>query len=140
MLKLLHILLSFLVYISSMGLVVNSHYCQERLKGVSIFVQPENCHSKKEGPVCPFHQKAMATDTGENNCCHNKSHLVKEDPETVAQVYDIANPPMLFLALIPQIPSLLSAQVIHSGAATYLNYKPPIVERDISVLFETFLI
>ncbi|MBR9919997.1 MAG: hypothetical protein GYB31_04100 [Bacteroidetes bacterium] len=138
MVKLFHILLACLVYTSSVGLVMNSHFCQGELKSHALFSKPESCHGNKDAPVCPFHQKAMEQDGEDNNCCQNKSKLVKEELKTPVQVID-------FVDLTPAPAICLPAKdysttEVSAGPIAYLLYKPPIVDKDISTLFQTFLL
>ena len=56
--KVSHILLSFLLLITTMGMTVNSHYCGNDLVSISVISESQSCC---ETP----------------NCCHNESMLIK---------------------------------------------------------------
>ena len=79
--KATHIILALLILGTSMGLTINKHYCQNQLKGMSIFFEPPNCHdlqaSKTKG--CKHHQKATklickhSQKNDAKGCCNNES-------------------------------------------------------------------
>ena len=72
--KISHIIISFLLLISTTGLVITKHFCSGEMVSVSVFHEEEPC-------------------CGMNGCCHNETltYQVKEDFSTPA----VANSPVL---------------------------------------------
>jgi len=65
--KTIIILVSFIYLFLSTGLVINVHFCQDKVKSISIITEPANC--------CP---------TGcvmESSCCKNKQFIVQMEYE-----------------------------------------------------------
>jgi hypothetical protein len=60
--KISHIILSVLLLISTIGMAVSKHYCEETLVSVSIFEEADSC-------------------CGDADCCHNENqnYIVKND-------------------------------------------------------------
>jgi hypothetical protein len=73
------------VLISSAGIVINQHFCQDQLKSSSLFVSAENCHDAKK-KFCPNHMN-MESDEQESksgkNCCDDESEYISVDNEQV---------------------------------------------------------
>lgn len=64
--KVSHIIFSFLLLITTMGLTVHGHYCRDKLISVRVFSEPKPC--------CDM-----------PNCCHNESMLIQiEDDFSVS--------------------------------------------------------
>ena len=74
--RLLAMFLAVLMFITSVGLTVDLHYCSGQLKTFSFIGKAKSCHDKSL-MACPNHRKMMAQnehdgiDTG--NCCSNKT-------------------------------------------------------------------
>ena len=135
--RLIHIVLAFLFFISSTGLVINKHYCQNELKNMALFVKAEGCHTMKQ-MSCPMHS-SPEDENPEKGCCDDETEYVKVDEEQQIQPSEIniqVNPVLmsvLFVTLNLDWPSL-DKQSIH-----YLNYKPPLIVCDLPVSLQTFL-
>lgn len=134
-----HILLAFLVFFSSAGLVLNKHFCQDELKSVALFSKATPCHAQKAIKSCPMHgQMEMPASSQPEGCCDDTSDYVKSDiDQIVTQLSLDLNPPPVFLpvALFSiTIPSLSTDQ----KSVHYLNYKPPLIICDFTVDLQTF--
>lgn len=135
--RIAHIILAFLLFISSAGLVINKHYCQNELKSMALFAEAEGCHQAKK-MSCPMHAD-QEEDNHKKGCCDDETEFVKADEDQYVQSskIELKVPPLLFVDL-PAIFNLeapsLDKQSIH-----YLNYKPPLIVCDLPVLLQTFL-
>ena len=135
--KLVHIILAGLVLISTTGIVVNKHYCQNQLKNIALFSKAKSCHDINKVSSCPLHNNHQNEDKG---CCDEETDFIKSDEEfvmTSSDFVDLEQPAVLatiYILLQLELPSF-DANTLH-----YLTYKPPIVFRDIPVLLETFLL
>ncbi len=98
-----------------------------RLKSVSVFHEAESCMSKF-GRECP------------KNCCDNEQEEYKvEELNKANHNYDFS--PELYLV------SMVGHSLIHELLVKevdqypkYLNYKPPLIELDIPVQVQSFLL
>ena len=75
--------LALWIMIISAGVVVDLHYCQNKIKNFALYTEAESCHAGKD--VCPMHKKSCqmdnmqcnSDDNGEDNCCHNEKKVIK---------------------------------------------------------------
>ena len=77
--RFLHIFLALMVFISTIGVTVNRHYCQKQLRSTGLWWIPVSCHEAKTAdsklPSCPFH--AQKSDTEKRKCCSEDSDYKK---------------------------------------------------------------
>ena len=115
------VVLIFLV--GNIGLTVSSHYCGGHLSDVSFYF----------AATCGCGDSQMDSD-----CCQTKSDFVQLDEDFTVVTHDLN----LDSELIFEIGNNcfdLSFQSEHS-LTEYLNYKPPLIGRDIPMLVQSFLI
>ena len=141
--KTLHIALIFTVLLSSMGFVIQKHFCQNELKGVSVFVKATSCHKNAADETsCPMHgsEKHNHDDNQKKKgCCDDKAELVKLDQEFQTESFQIQlqNDP-IFLGIISLALRLTSLEE-DTSLPHFLNYKPPLLVCDFTVSLQTFL-
>ena len=136
--------LVILVLISSMGITVDMHYCNNELKSFSFSGKAKSCHepSLKQ---CPFHSKKLGNNNNDNsvnkkNCCENKTKFFHSDQDQQIQTFDyeLTQPLQLFTV------AFINAFFINSGIEkeilAFTRYKPPILQKDIPVLIQSFLL
>lgn len=145
--------MALLMLLSSTGYAMDIHYCQDQLKDISLFGKSKSCHEKQETPTC--HQtKTSLTDgqkschntkdgvskTAEDNCCHNES-VVIEKPDldaTPTQSTTVQNIQLEFVAAF--IAVYVFNYAVQAEQQPFAQYKPPLPDRDVQVLYQTFLI
>lgn len=127
------------VFFSSTGFVLNTHYCQDELKNVALFVKAKPCHPQKNMKHCPLHG---SDDTNKQNeaegCCDDRSDYVKSESDQISPVHKTQveiNPVQLNVILIAL---QIELPPIDSRTRHYLNYKPPLIVCDIPVQLQTF--
>ena len=145
--------MALLMLLSSTGYAMDIHYCQDQLENISLFGKSESCHEKQKTPTC--HQtKTSLTDgqeschnkeddvskTAEDNCCHNESFLI-EKPDldaTPTQSTTVQN------IQLDVVAAFIAVYVFNYGIEAdyqpFAQYKPPLPDRDVQVLYQTFLI
>ncbi|MCB0562713.1 MAG: hypothetical protein KDD09_27365, partial [Phaeodactylibacter sp.] len=123
--RIAHITLAFLLFISSAGLVINKHYCQNELKSIALFSEAEGCHQEKT-MSCPMHAK-KSEDNHKKGCCDDETEYVKSDEDQYIQSLEIelSVPPLLFADLPTTF--ILDAPSLDKQSIHYLNYKPPLI-------------
>lgn len=136
LLKAIHITLIFSLLTSSVGMVVNRHFCRNELKRTAIFVKAASCHAAdaKTPLNCPHHQEKKGLD--KQDCCNNTSYFFKTSQE---QQFEFTGMPVLHFpaALSPCLAEMdrpLSATVALSGK----YYRPPPLMADLSITFQVF--
>ena len=78
--------MALLVLCSSVSFSMDMHFCQGRLKSVSLYGKAKNCHEQAARhaamPNCPHHRKMAEQQAGcseDKNCCSN--HALQVDPD-----------------------------------------------------------
>lgn len=134
------------MFLSSTGFSMNIHYCQDQLQGISFISKDKCCSDKNIKSTCHktknncHHDTAETEKTDLDNCCHNEKLVIdKSDVD----------------AITPQLGNIqdINIEVINTFVATSVfnyrlkadvqtdaQYKPPLSDRDIQVLYQSFLI
>jgi hypothetical protein len=137
--RFLNIILAVLIFISSTGFTVNSHFCQNQLKDVCLFFKADDCYKKfnaqKTKKSCHLEKKSC-----ENNCCNNTSEYYKldQDQQLISFDFKAFNTPQIIATL--WIVLNLELPIETTKSIHYLNYKPPLIVSDLPVDLQTFLL
>ena len=139
--------MAFMLLFSTMSWSIDVHYCRGELKTVNVFGKAKSCHEKAK-QVKSIHCKKMLTachksmDSGisEKDCCNNE----KVTFETLDQLFVNAIAESLDQLelgfVIAFVNHFIQAKSVEVAPVEYLNYKPPLPEKDIQILFSSFLI
>jgi len=137
--RFLNIILALLIFVSSTGFTINSHFCKSQLKDVRVFFKADDCYKKyyaqKAKQSCHLKKKSC-----ENNCCKNTSDYYKLDLDQQLSSFDFKafeTPALiatLWIVLNLELPN------IDDKSIQYLNYKPPLIVFDLPVDLQTFLL
>jgi hypothetical protein len=149
------LLMSVLMLVSSSGVAMDMHYCQDELKSVRLIVDAPTCHdqaAKAEKPAC--HKKAKEgtekkchkavsdpqDETCENDCCSHEVIHAQLDADLLKsewnQLENFSQITQLFLSTF----ILTYNSNYDTGIVQYRHYKPPLPDKDIPVLIQSFLI
>jgi hypothetical protein len=131
--------LIFLLILSSTGIVLNKHFCQDELRSVHLFAQAKSCQQQApERPACPLHPPADQQDEHQD-CCDNKSEYHKTDteqqqseskPESTYFPAPISGP--IIGILFPDAARFLRQRI------AYLHFKPPLLTLDLTIRLQVF--
>ena len=141
--KFLHITLIITVLLSSIGFVVQRHFCQNELKSVSVFIKAESCHKNMaEESSCPMHKSEEHNHDGDQekkDCCDDTVELVKLEQELQAKSLEVQlqNNPFLLGIISLALRVMLPEEAI--SPTYFLNYTPPLLVCDFTVSLQTFL-
>jgi hypothetical protein len=106
--KIIHIMLSSLLFFTTMGMVVSKHYCQGNLYSVSI----DGLNNDK-------------CDMG--NCCHDETHFFKVQEDfsqpQIINTPDVAGFDLFFVAINPFISDLFAEEELKNQ---FIDYSPPL--------------
>ena len=127
--------LASLVLIAAIGVTVNLHLCAGKVQSIALFGKAKPCKEvQKSCHGAQHHSK-------KNGCCEEES-IVLKGKETTAEVKAAVEITSSFNLITVILPVLYSVINVDSFVATprYAHYKPPLLERDITVFVQSFLI
>lgn len=134
--NILHILLSILLFFSSTGLEINSHFCSGKYKYSSFYVQPDNCCKKIQGQLPS--KDSCQDEFSQTPCCQNKANFFKSKyPQniTLDSAEDVTFPTS---KIINTYNVQFGQNHFQRLDIDYFNYKPPLIKQDFSILFQVF--
>ncbi|MEZ4989019.1 MAG: hypothetical protein R2824_01355 [Saprospiraceae bacterium] len=135
LLKTLHITLIISLLSSSVGVVVNQHFCREQLKHTSLFTAVKSCHDKKVAS-CPMHVENAGFGLDKKDCCNNTSQFLKTSQE---QQMNQADPVKGPVANVNSKLSVLRFLLMPQASRTNTTeYHPPPLIADFPSLFQIF--
>lgn len=135
--RFLHITLAFFLFVSTTGLTINSHFCTGKYKYSALFVEPANCCAKVQGHYPT--EGSCEDEVNQTPCCQNKASFFKSNHNqnfTDNSVQEVEFPTF---KIIPSPINLLTTTKYQWLDIDYLNYKPPLISKDVSILFQIFL-
>lgn len=139
LIKTLHIALIFSLLTSSVGVVINQHFCQDKLKSTALFTAVQTCHSAKEAdqPACPHHQKQdQKTGLAKKDCCNDNSQFFKSSQEQ--QMEQLNLPIWNSLAVTPAFSISMISLIRQSAQLSDRFYRPPPLQTEPSIQFQIF--
>lgn len=141
------------IMIISAGIVVDLHYCQNKIKNFAIYTEAESCHTG--GDVCPLHKndnckmhnkscskdnmQCNSDDSGEDNCCHNEKKVIKSkvkytfDRPAIAKTIDFAVVENTYLIHECNLSFHRSLQCIYVD-------RPPPTDIDFQALYQSYIL
>ncbi len=135
----IHIILTLFVLLSSTGLVVNRHFCQNELKDQRLFLQAHTCHPKMMEVPCPVHGTMLVESPAHGQgkgCCQNESEVITSDVELQTPPVELQISPVLWVMVFA--PFTWEAILAEVPTPQYLHYKPPLLVCDSIVSLQTF--
>lgn len=137
------------MFLSSVGLAVDFHYCQGELKSMSLWKKAKTCHelaasshchkAKKQGCHKSASQKSCEKDDEQKGCCDNETAIFLLDADyAVAEYVPLEVHQIQFVAAFVATSYHLFSEAEYT-LSHYQNYKPPLLDRDICVLIQSFL-
>ena len=126
-------LLAFLVLVSSSSFMVTMHFCGGHVQSFSLIEKAAPCVLEVEQAPC---HKRMAIK--KSTCCDDKE-VAFEGKNFSNKVHSLSPNTSLSIAVLPLIIEVVQINTARI-ASNHNSYKPPIVDRDIPVLIQSFLI
>ena len=129
-------LLALLVLVSTSSFMVNMHFCGGHVQSFSFIEEAAPCPMEVQLPPC--HKKMTAKKSG---CCEDK-HVTFEGKDFNSQVQDFSILSWQAVNWIATLPIIMEVIQVNEAFTFSTNtpYKPPILERNIPVLVQSFLI
>ncbi len=148
--------MAFMLLLSSTGFSIDLHYCQGKIKSFSLFGTAESCHDKAEKSHC---QKACSNFDSGSNACHSvkpTTEIVADDQRSCCSNENmVVTPDMDTQKVVPEQLTETNINFISAFVAVFYadqtldlakriiphqNYIPPLLDQDIPVLIQSFLL
>lgn len=144
--KFSHIALSFLLLISTMGMIINLHYCEGKLYDVGILSEAKNCcfdddqrhahENENQHKHIHAHLVCDSKNAGQNHC-ENEAVAIEPVDQFVASSFsfDFDNLAFINLSLsVPVITNSYNLSTVSTGEIPNLNIPPPKIQTTLSNL------
>jgi hypothetical protein len=115
--------LIIILLVSTFGITVNKHYCGGHLSDVSLYLSA----------TCGCGDMDMDSD-----CCQTNSDFVQLDEDYTILTFDLSPDNELIVEIANNYVDLLIES--DNAPTDYFHHIPPLIERDIPVLVQSFLI
>ena len=120
----------------SMGLSLDVHYCQGNIKSIGIYTTAEKCSNEMETLNCIDHSDPAITKTP---CCSNKHFSYQSgDAENTSNLVNIQASPSV--TIIQSSDCLKTDVLLLEDVMSFNDKDPPLVVKDLNILYDTFLI
>ena len=128
--KTFSVLLSLIILLSSLNFSLSAHYCGQTIVDVAIFGEAEACPMAAE----------MNCDTDEKPCCADRNIIIEGEDYLSSKSFEkqeVEKVDILLSEFQFPLELLLEEEKTHSFLA---NYTPPLIEQDITLAFQSFLL
>lgn len=143
------LIMAFLMLFSSTSFAIDMHYCGGELKSINLFRKAKTCHelsgdSEKPMKDCPHHKKMMVDKKAcpeDKGCCSNKTVQLESDQDHKVQANDILISKQLKQFVIAYVAVFIETDYrLEREVANFAYYRPPLIQKDIPVLNQAFLL
>ena len=145
--RIIPLTLAFLMLMTSVSFAVDMHYCNGKLKSVSLFGKAQTCHEKtiaNKTSTCSHHQKTQKQSNDDeidkNDCCENKTTIIQADDDRTKSDLTVPTLQQLQQFAIAYILVFHAKITIDKQSIQEFSYLSPFISRDIYVLSEAFLL
>jgi len=138
-----------IVFLSAVGIALDTHVCQDKLKSVSLLGKAKNCYELAgfDSPqTCSKHKNnKVTTSTADCNlekkdCCNDQFHYFQSDIDFQTQTVDLDITPQIQQFVIAFVAVFFLDNLSDNPIITSNYYKPPLILKDIPVLVQSFLL
>lgn len=129
-------MLALLVLVSSSSFMVNMHFCGGHVQSISLINEAAHCPMEVQLPPC--HKEMVVKKSG---CCEDK-HVAFEGKDFNTKIQDFSLLNWQAINWVATLPVIMEVIQVNEAItfSNHISYKPPIAERDIPVLVQSFLI
>lgn len=137
--------MALLIMVVTTGFSISQHFCQGELLDFTLFGDAEPCEMAMSGndlPPC-HNQDSADQSTGsftKKPCCENHDATVAgQDTPTLLKSIDSLIPSVKFLAAFAYT-VFYNYLALRDKNTLFTEYRPPLIQRDIPVFIQSFLI
>lgn len=113
------------------------HFCMGEVVGIALFSKASTCNLAAKTPDCKK-GKHSSCHVGHKSCCEDHTFLIEAQDE-LAKSTSVSIPSHQMMTLLYRVASFLSlSSTVETHA--FIEYSPPPLDRDITILHRTFLI
>ncbi len=136
--------MAFTVVASTSGIAVSKHICDNVIKKIAINHNAEPCiHKEEEVKIeCPEHGEMVLTyDQARMDCCEDTTDYYKDDNPKNLSISEITVIPQLFVLFVIVFPEY-NFNVFNTNQSLNPDnlVLPPLIDQDIPVLVQSFLL
>lgn len=125
------VLLALIVLVSTTSFTIDKHLCMGRVQSVAIL---------HDAAPCPMEMMAQAGMNTMDGCCQDTQTVIEGNDLQVKTLKPVAiEYQSLWVATLEHVIETFDLQSAQTYPA-FLSYKPPLIEREIPVLVQSFLI
>ena len=125
------------VLMSSISHSVSFHICGGEIENVAIFGKAQSCED--HGNACDHGGSTNHTSINQKGCCEDATVLIDSDKYASKKTETITVESLyVFLPVAQLVQGFSSLKGLTFNH--FLHYRPPLIERDIIILVQTFLI
>ena len=122
------------VAVSTSGFAINKHYCGGKEKAKALFLEAEKCAFEYK-KVCQNHP---GDNIDRKDCCSDEASFFKQALTVDLEIsHDIND---FDLAEISNQDHVVVKSPRIKSDKTVFTYRPPPIERDLNILFDSFLL
>jgi hypothetical protein len=132
--------MAMVILVATTGFTMNAHFCAGELQHIAFLGQAESCEMHtKQLPPCQ-HEQESHSQIEKKSCCEDMS-VISDQQDSLAGsiVPKIFKPDFKFIAVVSSF-FLAAIAEYTPHFSKYHQYSPPLIERDIPVLVQSFLI
>jgi hypothetical protein len=127
------VFLAFLVLFSTMSFTIDMHYCGDTLVDLAVFNHAKTCGMEVE------QSSSMDNSIIKKDCCNDEQITFNGQDEITISLDNLTFDQHLFVAsFIYSYINLFEA--FDKEIIPFKDYTPPLVDKDIQVLYQTFII
>lgn len=132
------VFLSLLVLISTSSFAMNMHLCMGEVENLAFFSPAEPCELSVDDMACHNEIPEPIDHLVNTGCCDDREILIEGQDELevtgAASTYDLQLAAILYAVVLrPWVPAAANTD-------SFVKYTPPLIERDIPVLVQSFLL
>ena len=132
------IVLAFLLLFANIGLAKSSHICMgsEMLNAIGLSAKNLDCGMKHQSESPSSDQGGLSN---ADECCQNSFELVHNDSDQNLKIVHLDAAQLIFVAAFTQV-FIFGIDPVTSTEYSNVFISPPAIDKDYTVLFQSFLI
>lgn len=137
--KIISIFLSILMLGSSSGIAYAQHFCSgmEMVAEVTLGEKNLSCGMDSHAPKTDCEDEETIPEA--HDCCKNQITKIQTDENFAKASFDLKLN-KTFVATLVSVFVLQEVEIASAQKTFFADYGPPLLERDLNILYETFLI
>lgn len=130
---------ALLILVSTTGFAMNAHFCGGELQNVAFFKQAEPCKEHTKQLSSCHHQNTSDAETGKKACCEDQT-VINDGQELLAKSITLKVPKPDLTSIVVVASFVFAVTPTSTQYFSNSHHIPPLIERDIPVLVQSFLI